>query len=364
MKRLTKKVMPIVLVFGILAAGCTQQEPPAKEEIPPVRTKVVASNTEGTPIVYAGEVIGRNESRLSFQVGGKITKRYVEVGDVVQAGDLLMEIDTTDLQQDVVTQEANIAAIQSNLQLAEENLQRYQLLLQSGAVSNVEVDSLQTARDITAEQLKQAQSGLERTKNQVHYGRLVAPASGIVSAIRGEVGQVINPNHPGSDVLTLVLDNEREVAIDVPERQLADMQNAGKIKIKFWALPDVTVDGVIRDISPVADKATRTYQVKISSPNLPQAVKYGMSATVEVYPANPSSTITVPLSSIYQTGNDSSVWVVQDNVVHLRPIKVGTVMDNKVEVLEGLNDGETVVTAGVHKLQPGQAVRVTTGGGQ
>ncbi|MBM7866318.1 efflux RND transporter periplasmic adaptor subunit [Heliobacterium gestii] len=359
-----KHVLSLVLLFGLVASGCSKAEPVAKEDIPPVRTQVVSLNAEGTPVTYPGEVVGRNESHLSFQVGGKITKRYVEVGDAVNAGDVLMEIDTIDLQQDVTTQKASVEAIEATLRLHEDNLKRYKQLLDNGAISKAEVDSLQTTRDATAAQLEQAKSQLERMRNQVNYGVLVAGANGIVSHISGEVGQVVNPNHPGEDVITLVLDNEREVAIDVPERQLADIQKTGKINVSFWALPNVTLAGTIRDIAPMADKATRTYKVKISVPALPAEVKYGMTATVSIYPANPVARFTVPLSSLYQRSNDASVWVVQGHSVSLRPVKVGNVLDGKVEIVGGLKDGEIIVTAGVHKLREGQTVRVNAGGGQ
>ncbi|EGW37254.1 arcE domain protein [Desulfosporosinus sp. OT] len=148
----------------------------------------------------------------------------------------------------------------------------------------------------------------------------------------------------------------QEVVISVPENQAGTIKQVKSIKVSFWALPNVTVDGEIREVSPSADPLTRTYKVKVSLVKPPSSVKLGMTATVDVIGSNNDKSIHIPLSAIYQTGDTPNVWVLQDNIVTLRPIKVGNFGDNSVQVLEGLKEGDVIVTAGVHKLQKGQKV--------
>ena len=130
----------------------------------------------------------------------------------------------------------------------------------------------------------------------------------------------------------------------------------GQLSVSFWALPGIVTDGKVREISPIADKVARTYKVRILLANPPQQMKLGMTANVEVQAVNPSGkkTAFIPLSAIYQTDETPKVWVIKDTLVALRPIKIGEFGNGKVQVLEGLADGEVIVTAGVHKLREGQ----------
>ena len=139
---------------------------------------------------------------------------------------------------------------------------------------------------------------------------------------------------------------------------MEEVRNAQLIRVSFWALPNVIIDGKIREISPMADKVSRTFKARISMINLPQVIKLGMTANVMVTP-NIQRTFYIPLSAIYQTGDKPNVWVVNDNVVALRTIKTGAFGDGKIQVLEGLHDGDVIVTAGVQKLREGQKVRLS-----
>lgn len=153
--------------------------------------------------------------------------------------------------------------------------------------------------------------------------------------------------------------------ISVPENRIEELRKATQFTISFWALPHVKIDGKIREIAPMADQTTRTYKVRISLVNPPPEIKLGMTAAVTVANSNNQTTaVAIPLSSIYQTNDSPCVWVVTNNIVNLRPIQVGTFGDGQIQVLAGLNPGETIVTAGVHKLREGQKVRVAGGDSQ
>jgi len=347
-------VILVVLVAGILVKGYSKPTVMA-EEIPVVRTAVVGIAAVGQNYTYSGEVKGRFESQLAFQVGGKIIKRNVQLGSVVSAGDVLMEIDGKDVRQTVNRDAAQVDSAESQLRLAENNLQRYRTLYEHKAISAAQLDQYQNAYDVAMAATRQASAQYAQGSNQLGYSALYADKAGVVSSITAEVGQVVGA---GQSALTIVQDGEREVEINIPENRIAELRTAGQLKVTFWALPTVSVDAVIREIAPMADKISRTYKVRVSLINPPAEVKLGMTSTVTVANmGNQQLAAYIPLSAIYQNSDIPGVWVVNNENISLRAIKIGAFADGKVQVLEGLQQGDIIVTAGVHKLKEGQKVR-------
>lgn len=342
-----------VLVICLLLAGCGKSVEVQKTAL--VRSQVVRVEHTGQSASYSGEVRGRYETQLAFQVDGKIIRRNVELGSVVRPGDVLMEIDPKDIIQTVNSSSAQVYSAQSQLRLAESNLTRYKQLYEENAISRAQYEQYQNAYDVAAASVQQATAQYAQGSNKLGYSSLYANNSGIISSINAEAGQVVSA---GQSVITLVQDGEREVEISVPENQVENLYTAKQIKVAFWALPNTTVQGKVREISPVADKVSRTYKVRISLVNPPETIKLGMTASVMVAKEALGNTVYIPLAALYQTGDTPGCWVVNNDMVTLRPIKIGVFDDNKVQVLEGLNDGDVIVTAGVHKLQEGQKVRL------
>lgn len=332
---------------------------PAASKIPLVRTAAVGTVGISPTFTYAGEVRGRYESQLAFRVGGKIVKRYVDLGAAVQPGDVLMQLDPQDLTQTANSYAAQLAAAQAQLQLAESNLTRYRQLFAQAAVSQAQLDQYQNAYDLAQAAVRQAAAQYEQGSNQLNYTQLLAGQPGVVAAINAETGQVVSA---GQTVLTIVRDGEREVEISVPENRLEELRQAKLCRVTFWALPGVAVDGSIREIAPMASAITRTYTIRIALVKPPPAVKLGMTASVQVTTAmQPTAVAAIPASAVYQAGPSPAVWVVKDRVVSLRPVTVGTMTNDTIEVLTGLEPGETIITAGVHKLQAGQMVNPVGG---
>lgn len=349
-----------VAVFAVcfLLAGCAGKEM-VREEAPLVRTQLVRMDGAGRTVSYSGEVRGRFESQLAFQVSGKIVRRTIDLGSAVKAGDTLMEIDPKDISQAVAVSSAQVYSAESQLKLAESNLRRYRQLYEQQAVSRAQYEQYQSAYDAALAAARQAAAQHAQSSNQLGYSVLQADGAGVISAVNAEVGQVVSA---GQAVVTLVRDSEREVEIDVPENRGEELRKAGRISVTFWALPGVTVAGKVREVAPMADKVSRTYKVRVSLPDCPPEVRLGMTASVTVTAAGKEKTAYIPLAAVYQTGDSPAVWVVENGAVSLRTVKLGAFGDGRVELLAGLRDGETIVTAGVHKLREGQKVR--TGDGQ
>jgi multidrug efflux system membrane fusion protein len=347
------------LAVGCLLAGVMAKTHFAEKTIKPesltiVRTQVIQTATAGQGYSYAGEVRGRYESQLAFQVTGKIIKRNVELGSIVHAGDVLMQIDAKDIQQTVSSSSAQVYSAQSQLRLAESNLSRYRQLLDSGAVSRAQYDQYINAYDAAAAAVQQAAAQYTQGANQLDYTLLTANQAGVVSAITAEAGQVISA---GQTVVTIVQDGEREIEINLPENRLEELKAAGQLNVTFWALPNVTLDGKVREIAPMADQTTRTFKVRVSLLNPPPAVKLGMTATVTLAGGAAHPAFSIPLAALYQAENTPAVWVVSDNILTLRPIQTGPFGNGTIQVLAGLQPGDQIVTAGVHKLKEGQRVK-------
>ncbi|MBP2627527.1 MAG: macA 5 [Firmicutes bacterium] len=343
-----------ILLLSFSLTGCSKSET-VKEEIPLVRSQTVKMDASGQIANYSGEVRGRYETQLAFQVSGKIIKRNVELGSIVNPGDVLMEIDGKDIRQTVNISSAQVASAQSQLRLAEMNLERYRKLYEQGAISSAQLDQYQNTYEVALANLRQSSAQYTQGANQLSYSTLVADSNGVISSINAEAGQVVSA---GQSILTLVKDGEREIEINIPENRIDQMRNIQQVHISFWALPSVITEGKVREISPVADKVSRTYKIRVSLINPPASVNLGMTANVAVANSTSQQAVYIPLTAIYQTDTLPNVWIIKDGVVSLRPVKVGGFGDGNIQILEGLQDGDVVVTAGVQKLREGEKVRI------
>ena len=348
-------VAALLCVLGVVTWKDHNRPQAVLEEIPVVRTAVVGATGKEQGYTYSGEVRGRYESQLAFQVNGKIVKRNVQLGSTVRTGDVLLQIDAKDVVQTVNNYSAQVYSAESKLQLAESDLKRYHELLEGGCISQSQYDQYANAYNVAVAGVRQASSQYEQGINQLDYTLLKADKPGIVSGLSAEIGQVVSAGQP---IVTVVQDGEREIEISVPENRIEELRQAKDIKVTFWALSNLTLDGRVREIAPMADPTTRTFKVRISVINPPPEMKLGMTATVFMSSSNPKQTIYIPTTAVYQTGDTPAVWIVEDDIVTLRPVKLGKFGNETVEVFEGLQQGDQFVTKGVHKLKEGQKVQI------
>lgn len=358
-----KKLSLLVVTVGIVIVGISaimyknqSTTGVIAETIPLVRTQVIGQLDSLQNYSYSGEVRGRFESQLAFQIPGKIIKRNVEAGTVVKPGDVLMQVDGRDMQEVAASGQAQVLAAEAQLKLAANNLERYKELYAQNVVSRGEYDRYVSACESAEALVMQARTQYNTGTNKLAYSNLLAESSGVIGEVNAEVGQVVGA---GQKVMTIVSDNEMEIEINVAENRLQELKNAKNIKVDFWALADIHLNGKIREISPIADKNSRTYKVRISLLNPPEELRLGMTAKVTIDGNHNNKVITIPLSAIYQTNDTPSVWIVNNGMVQLQTIKIGTFGDNQVQVLAGLKEGDRIVTAGVHKLQAGQKIRTS-----
>ena len=351
MKKIFSAIICAVIFF---VTGCGVEEK-VVTKIPLVKTMQVqfaASNTEEN---YSGVVKGRYETNLSFQVGGKIISRNVEQGTSVNVGDILMTLDDKDIAEQSRSAQAQVAAAQSQLNLAKSNFDRYSALFKENAISAAALDSYKTQYDSAVAAYNSAVAQAEQSQNALDYTTLYANADGVISAVNAEVGQVVSA---GQTVLTLTQTNELEVEVNIPENKISNVFIGQIVSVSFWANDNV-IEGRVREISPVADKNSRTFAIKISLLPIPYSLlpKLGMTAEVKMTEKKSAADeVILPLSAIYQTGNDAQVWLVKDGKVTLKKVVTEDFQNNYV-IVRGLSKGDVVVTAGVNKLREGLEVR-------
>lgn len=346
------KFILLIFLSVFLLTGCGNETVETKP--PLVKVEKVKFSSAAKEENYSGTIKGRYETNLSFQVGGKILSRNIQVGSAVSAGQILLTIDPKDVAEQNRSSNAQVQSAQAQLNLAKSDFERYSELFKQNAVAEATLDKYKTQYDSALANYNAAIAQAEQTKNALDYTNLVANASGVVSAIDVEVGQVVAA---GQTVLTLVQTNELEVAANIPENKISSIQIGQPVTVTFWA-NNQSVAGTVREISPVADSTSRTFPIKISMQNVPENIQLGMTANVSILEKNSvaNNEIILPISAIYQTRNQKQVWLVKDNKVELKNISAKDFENNSVKV-SGLTAGDLVVTAGVNKLREGQEVR-------
>jgi RND family efflux transporter MFP subunit len=346
-----------ILVLALLSA-CSKDAPPP-EDVRPVRALTLAAGGAQASTVFSGDVRPRYESRLGFRVAGKISARKVDVGTGVKRGTLLMQLDPQDLRLGQAQAQASLRAAQTNAELARAELKRYQDLRSQNFVSQAVLDQKVAAARSSQASVEAAHAQLREQANQTGYASLESDVDGVVTGIDAEVGQVVAA---GTPVVRVARTDEKEVVIGVPEDQVDELRKAGEVKVRLWADPQRSIPGKIREVSPVADPATRTYTVKVSIPPS-EEVRLGMTAVVDIVRqagTGAAAQLRAPLSSLVQNKGSSAVWVIENGAVRLQPVQVGGVAGNDVLLAGGVRPGQAIVTAGVNLLKNGQKVRILT----
>lgn len=348
-------LVTLLLLAAVALAGCSRQAEKAPE-IRPVRLMQVQPGAGKTELEFSGDVRPRIESRLGFRVGGKIAARLVDVGATVRKGQPLARLDPTDLGLAEAGSRAQYDAAKTDRDLAEADLKRYNELFAKKFISAAEQQRRQATFDSAASRLRQAEAGLRNQSNQTGYGVLTADADGVVTLIEAEVGQVVAA---GQSVVRVAQTAEKEVAVGLPEDQVERLRGISDVTVRTWAEPGRPLPGRVREISPMADPVTRTYAARISVPNPPADFKFGMTAVVTFTRTGDDATLRVPLSALLQKQGSNQVWVYDAAAGTVQPVNVtlGELQGNEIQVRQGLSPGQTIVTAGVHLLKPGQKVK-------
>ena len=354
--------MRIVALVALVAALAGCGAPPAPREIVrPVQLAQVAIGATGNAAVFAGEVKPRHEADLGFRIGGKIVARTVDVGARVKKGQVLARLDPADVGLQAEAAKAQVAATETEFRFAQAEFQRYQNLFNEKFISASALDAKRNTLDANRAKYEQAKANLAVSQNQASYASLVANEDGVVTAVNAEPGQVVTA---GQSVVRIAREEEREVAISVPENRVGEVKNARSLVVALWAQPDKQYRGRVREISPAVDPTTRTFAVRVTIDDADASVQWGMTANVGVMGVEESKVALLPLTSIYHHEGKPAVWRYDpaSGKVAISPVEIGQYREDGVVITSGVRSGDWIVTAGVHKLIPGQVVRPYEGG--
>jgi multidrug efflux system membrane fusion protein len=347
-----KRSLPIAAAFAavLLAAGCAR-ESHKTEEVRPVRTVSVGS-TGPEAWTLPGEVRARYETRLAFRLPGQMIERRVEVGQRVASGQVIARIDGRDAGLGESQARAQLAQAETEAALAEADLKRFAELRTRNFISQAEFDRRQAQARQASERVSAARAAAQQASNQVAYTVLVAPHAGVITALEAETGQVLAA---GQTVARLARPEELEISVGVPEHRVHEFTNGVKYEVGLWALPGVRYAGRLREISPVADPATRTYAARIALGGEDSRLGIGMTAELHVI-SRGAAAPRLPVSAVFHRDGKPAVWIVKDGHVELVPVTTGELQGNDVAITSGLETGQRVVTAGVNRLEAGQRV--------
>jgi RND family efflux transporter MFP subunit len=350
----------LLLPLALVLAGCKPEN--ASVEIRPVRTVVVDPKPILDDRQAVGEVKPRYESDLSFRVDGKLVSRRVDVGATVKQGDLLATLDVQDYQNKLHSAEADVAAAEAAFVEAQSTEGRLGKLVKNGWTPQANYDTaLHNLRAADAK-LASAKASLALTRDQLNYTELKAEFDGVITAVGAEAGQNVTA---GQMVVKLARLTDKDGVFNIAETALVDHRNEGA-EVIVWPLsnPQLTIEGVVREISPVADATTRTYTVKVTLRDPPPSIRFGMSIGGR-WKGNPAPVVTLPLSALFEKNGAPAVWVLdqQSGSATLKPVTVARYEADTVLIAGGLARGDIVITAGINTLREGQKVRLADAAG-
>lgn len=345
-------------MVGLLALVAACGNDAAPQEIPrPVLVVQPAGGNGAAVSAYAGEIRAREESPLSFRVGGSLTRRLVDAGDVVKRGDLLAELDPGDLRLQAQAAQAQLAAADAELARASADRARYAKLAQQQLVSRSALDAQNAGHAAAAGQARAARAQLDVARNQAAYSQLRAPRDGVIASRSAEAGQTVTA---GQSIFTLAGDSGREVAIALPESRIREFSVGQPVVVELWSAQGQRLAGTIREIAAAADPHSRTYAARVALTGAAAAaVDLGQSARVYVQGNGRQAALQLPLSAIQRGANGATaVWVVDPATrrLHLTPVQLGPFAADSAPLLSGLDAHAWIVSAGGHLLREGQSV--------
>ena len=354
----------ICLLLTVTVASCGDTEKSRDERVP-VRTVVVGNagvttQVSNTP-TYAGTIASSFESDVAFRVPGRIVARAAGLGDRVGAGSPLATLDPEPFRIAARSADASVAAVRAELTQTEDEFARNAPLAAERIVAPAQFDRLRAQRDSTRARLLDAQARAAAARDDLSYATLRAPTSGVITQVSAEVGQYLAP---GQVAFRVSRPDVLDAVVDVPESVITSLTPGMPATIALGSSNE-PIAGRVREVSPAADSATRTYRVKIALAST-GAARIGMTAKVNFTFAIPAgsgeaanrSAFSLPLTAITQAGPRPAVWVVKSSgALELRPVILGEYAENSVTVSAGVRQGERIVTAGVHRLDARQRVK-------
>ena len=345
--------LTILSVVIFLLPGCGDNHGNKTVPVRTVRYVVVGSAQTLPALERTGEIHAHDETILSFRTGGRIVTRSVDIGDRVNAGQLLATLENTTSQNQLDGAQADYEGAKASAQVAALNVSRMQKLMPTGAIARTQLDNARADWLVARARLKNSESALRNARESLGWTRLMAPQSGMITEVSASAGQVVSG---GQSVLTLATGEARDVVFDIAKPDAIPPQEQAGLRVSLLSDPSVQASAALRDISPQADPQTRTWRVRATLQNPPLAMALGASVTVTL-PATGPHGYALPASALSRVGDKPAVYVINpQSQAQLRVVVPAYYTATSVIISGGLEPGDRVITAGVSKLRSGEPV--------
>jgi len=344
------------------AYGCGNNAEPPEEIIRPVRYQAVYMTGGARVRTFSGVAKAGTESQLSFKVAGNVTRVAVNVGDRVQQGDLVATLDDSDYRLQVQESEASLAQARATEKNARSSYERIQALWENAGASKQDLDAALAAYESAEAQVQSIQKRLELARLQVDYTRLTAPFGGAVAAVQVEVNENVST---GQKVALLTSGDQPEVQVTVPGVLIAQIETGSQAQVGLGAVKNETFTATVTEVGVTSTGFATTYPVTVRLDTYDPRIRPGMAAEVSFRFENRGEAehLVVPPVAVGEDHHGRFVFVLEITadglgVARRRAVSVGDLTSEGLEIVEGLQEGELVVTAGISRISDGQQVKL------
>lgn len=345
-------------VVGLLAlsllAGCSEKAA-TPEPVRPVLS-IIVSPLHSSNASIVGTVQPRYSTDYAFRMLGRLINRPINIGDVVEKGQLLAAVDATTAELAVRSLQGALTTAQGQSANAAGTVGRQRALIETGAIATATLDTAEQGDASARAGVIRAQADLTKAREQLSYTKLSTDYAGVVTAVGAQVGQVVSP---GQMVVTVARPDVREAVIDVTTELANGLLIGTPVTVTLQVDPTIRAEGKVREIGPESDAVTRLRRVRVTLDAPPELFRLGSTVTA-LLPGKARTGFQLPATAILSLDGKSWVWIFDPATrsVTKREVRLVDNKDGSVDVTAGIEAGVRVVTAGVHHLKDGQKVRL------
>ena len=363
MKKLRiSKIWIAVVVIVIVAVAAWAMSGGKKEEDINFKEEKVALKTLQNSITATGTIEAVTSVTVGTQVSGIVNKLYVDYNSQVKKGQVIAELDKTNLLSELNTAKANLASAQSSLNYQAANMERYKTLYKKGLVSADEYENALLTYRQAKEQVASSRENVQRAQTNLGYATITSPIDGTVISKSVEEGQTVAASFNTPELFTIAKDlTNMQVVANVDEADIGNVKEGDRVTFTVDAYPDDTFEGTVKQVRLEATTTNNvvTYEVVISAPNADLKLKPGLTANVTIYTQERSGVLAVANKALRFTptketvGKDmkivdckgkNKVWILNGNTLTAHPVTIGQTDGINTEITKGLKQGDKIVT--------------------
>jgi RND family efflux transporter MFP subunit len=328
----------------------------------PVRIEVVSSVDAGRRRSFSGTCQPAVEPRMSFKVDGTIARRPVNMGDRVKRGALIAELDPSDFQLQLEEAAAALRRAEAESRNSQASFARIRGLYENGNASRTDFDGARAGAESGRAYVESIRKRLDLARQQLSYTRLLAPVAGAVAEVSAEVNENVRA---GQEVVRLAAEEGYEVVVTVPESLIGQIRQGQDVHVTFDAIPGRTFGGTVTEVGVTTSRTGTAFPVKARLDDDDPGIRPGMAAELEFRfeAIGEGVHFRIPPNAVSEDRQGRFVLVVEPvgperGVIRRRGVEVGSLTPLGIEVLEGLAEGDRLVTAGISQLEDGDSVKL------